>query len=109
MINTYFLRFPDEETAKSILSQIGIYIETAPATDTEPSQGYYRDADIGWAFDLIGTITKGGEWDPETGEEITPPIEVPGWHANYAAKELPPELEPYNLDPKPSTPSRVFF
>ena len=41
------------------------------------------------AIDEIGTITRGGTYDPETGEVITPPIPRSGWHVNYAGE--PPE------------------
>jgi hypothetical protein len=36
----------------------------------------------GWSLVEIGTITKGGEWDLETGEVITPPTVFDGWHVN---------------------------
>lgn len=29
-----------------------------------------------------GVITIGGEYDPETGEVITPPVTLPGYHVN---------------------------
>jgi len=35
------------------------------------------------ALDEIGIITEGGEYDPETGEVITPPTALAGWHVNY--------------------------
>ena len=41
------------------------------------------------AIDEIGTIYEGGEYDPETGEVITPPTALTGWHVNYAGE--PPE------------------
>ena len=57
------------------------------------------------AIDEIGTITKGGEYDPETGEVITPPTVISGWHVNYAGE--PPEAwEEYLI--RPSRPNRVF-
>ncbi len=104
---TYFLRFPDEATAQTALEAAGIYI---PEIGNNP--GYYRQADHGWAFDPIGTITESGVYDQETGEELVAPTVLDGWHANYAGKEIPKEipeeLEPYVLDPAPSTPYRVF-
>ena len=30
----------------------------------------------------VGIISKGGEYDPETGEVITPPTVLSGWHVN---------------------------
>jgi len=42
-----------------------------------------------FAIDEIGTITEGGTYDPETGEVITPPTVLSGWHVNYAGE--PPD------------------
>ena len=36
----------------------------------------------GWSLDEVGVIAKGGEWDPETGEVITSPTVLLGWHVN---------------------------
>lgn len=102
-MTTYFLKFSDETTAQTALEAAGIYI--APIGNNE---GYYKQADIGWAFDPIGTITKGGVWDVETGEELVPPTILEGWHANYIGDSIPEVLEPYVLNPAPATPVRVF-
>jgi hypothetical protein len=96
----YFLRFSDEITAQAALKTTGIYI--APIDD---SPGYYRQADIGWAFDPIGIITRGGAWDPETGEELEPPVVLDGWHANYIGP-LPESLEEFLVFPE--APVRKF-
>lgn len=100
---TYFLKFPDETMAQEALEEAGIYV--APIGN---NPGYYKQADIGWAFDPIGAISEGGVWDVITGEELVPPVVLDGWHANYIADELPEPLAPYVLDPPPSTPYRVF-
>ena len=106
-MQTFFLRFPDEATAQSVLAEVGICIP-ALITPESYTPARYLQADIGRAFDPIGTITRGGVYDAATGEEIEPPTELPGWHANYAADSLPAELEPYNLDPAPKRPARLF-
>jgi hypothetical protein len=36
----------------------------------------------GFAVDEIGLIYEGGTYDPETGEVITPPTALPGYHVN---------------------------
>lgn len=100
-MTTYFLRFPNEGTAELALNQVGIYI--APIGN---NPGYYRQADNGWAFDPIGTITEGGVWDQQTGEELVPPTVLPGWHANYAGDSLPVDLDIYLVHPQ--QPYRVF-
>lgn len=56
-------------------------------------------------YDIIGTISQGGEWDDE-GNVVTAPTVLPGWHVNAPA---PVEgWEAYLLDPQPSTPFRVY-
>jgi hypothetical protein len=58
-----------------------------------------------FAIDEVGVISKGGEYDPETGEVITPPKVLRGWHVNYAGE--PPEAWGQYLI-HPSHPNRVF-
>ena len=58
-----------------------------------------------FAIDEVGTITKGGEYDPETGEVITPPKVLSGWHVNFAG-ELPDGWEEYVVSPE--NPVRVW-
>lgn len=103
MTTTYFLKFPDEATAQAALEAAGIYV---PEIGNNP--GYYKQADIGWAFDPVGTITKGGVWDVETGEELVPPTVLDGWHANFIGEALPEALEEFIVTPAPKTPQRCF-
>lgn len=103
MLTTYFLKFSDEAEAQTALAAAGIYVE--PIGN---NPGYYKQADIGWAFDPIGTITEGGVYDQVTGEELVPPTVIDGWHANYIGESLPSDLATYNLNPVPTTPYRVF-
>jgi len=42
-----------------------------------------------YSLDEIGMITEGGEWDAQTGETITPPTILAGWHVN--SQGLAPE------------------
>lgn len=97
---THFLKFPDLATAQATLETAGIYI---PPIGNNP--GYYRQADISWAFDPIGTISKGGVYDQETGEELVAPTTLDGWHANFAG-ELPSSLQQFLVHPR--SPERVF-
>ena len=57
------------------------------------------------SLDEIGVISKGGEYDPETGEVITPPTVLSGWHVNYAGE--PPEAWSEYLV-TPQHPARVW-
>jgi hypothetical protein len=99
-MTTYFLRFSDEAAAQTALETAGIYV---PEIGNNP--GYYKQADIGWAFDPIGTISEGGVYDQETGEELVAPTVLEGWHANYVG-ELPEGLEDYLVFPE--NPVRKF-
>lgn len=58
-----------------------------------------------WAIDCIGPIYQGGIYDPETGEVITPPVLLNGWHVNYIG-ELPDGWDAYVVTPE--QPVRVF-
>ena len=58
-----------------------------------------------FAIDEVGTITKGGEYDPETGEVLVPPTLLDGWHCNLAG-DLPDGWEQYVVQPE--QPVRVF-
>ena len=58
------------------------------------------------ALDILGVIYEGGTYDPETGEVITPPTALPGWHVNTLG------LAPEAWDPHliiVNSASRIFF
>jgi hypothetical protein len=57
------------------------------------------------AIDVVGAITRGGEYDPETGEVLVPPTVLDGWHVNYLG-DLPDGWEEYAVSPE--QPVRVF-
>lgn len=96
MPQSYYLKFESEEEAKVYLKQIGLVSE----------EGEILVAGISHAIDIVGKIFKGGEYN-ENGEEISPPVELEGWHLNYLGDSLPSELEPFSVTPK--KPSRVWF
>jgi len=90
-----FFRFPDEATGMAALEAAGLLTE-----DGDPITASHTHA-----LDVIGTITEGGTYDPETGEVITPPVTLPGWHVNYAG-EPPDGWEEFLVEP--ANPVRVF-
>jgi hypothetical protein len=98
-MTTTYLRFPDEATGMAALQVAGF-----TATD-EDDNTVVITASHTHALDLIGPISIGGEYDPETGEVITPPTPLYGWHVNYVG-DLPEEWEDYIVTPE--HPSRVF-
>ena len=92
---THYLRFPDEKTGMAALATAGLLTEDgAPITASHDH-----------ALDVIGPIYAGGEYDPETGDVITPPTLLQGWHVNYIG-ELPEGWEQYLVTSE--QPVRVF-
>lgn len=91
---TQFLRFPDADTWTAAASEAGFM-----ADDTLVAYTHDR------AIDVVGTITRGGEYDPETGEVIVAPEVLAGFHVNFAGV-LPSEWEEFLVAPE--QPYRVF-
>jgi hypothetical protein len=60
-----------------------------------------------FAIDEVETIIEGGEWDPETGEVITPPKVLSGWHVNVVGDLAPEAWDQYLA--VVNHPVRVFF
>jgi hypothetical protein len=92
-MTTTYLRFPDESTGMAALDAAGL-LYTDDDGATHPLTASHTHA-----LDVIGPIYTGGIYDPETGEVITPPTVISGWHVNYAGK--PPEAwEQYLVTPQ---------
>lgn len=91
---TQFLRFPDADAWTAAASEAGFM-----ADDTLVA--YTHDH----AIDCIGTISRGGKYDPETGEVIVAPTVLAGFHVNYSG-DLPTGWEEFLVAPK--QPYRVF-
>jgi hypothetical protein len=87
---TQFLRFPDEFAWLAAVADAGFM-----ADDTLVAYTHDR------AIDVVGTITRGGEYSPEmVALEV-----LPGWHVNYIGV-LPPGWEEFLVEPE--QPYRVF-
>ena len=112
MTQTKFFKFTDEAEAIAALQPEGYYVPEAVILDEETEEvietipAYYKRADIGWAMDVVGTIYEPGTYDEETGEEITPPVPLPGWHINFAGPYAN-GLEAYKIEP--NSPYRKFL
>lgn len=91
---THFIRFPDKATGITALEAAGLLTE----------DGEFITASHNHALDVIGTITRGGEYDEE-GNVITEPVTLDGWHVNYSG-DIPANWEQYSVNPQ--TPYRVF-
>lgn len=92
---THYIRFPSQATGIAALEAAGLLTEN----------GFPVTASHTHALDVIGAIVRGGEWDPETGEVITPPTMLDGWHVNYMG-ELPDDWDQYVVHP--TQPVRVW-
>lgn len=95
---THFLRFADQSAFANACKAAGFWITEEPERPLLCSHTH--------TFDVIGVITEGGEWDPETGEEITPPTVLYGWHVNAKLQQLPDGWDAYVVTP--TSPVRVF-
>ena len=89
-----FLRFPNESAWLTAAAEAGFMAGS-------PLAAYTHDH----AIDVVGTITRGGEYDPETGEVIVAPTVLDGWHVNFAG-ELPDGWEEFAVSPE--NPVRVW-
>jgi len=91
---TYFLRFPDESAWTQTATKAGFLIDDTLTAYTH-----------GHAIDVVGTITRGGEYDPETGDVIVAPTVLNGFHVNFAGT-LPDGWDEFVVSP--ADPYRVF-
>jgi hypothetical protein len=95
-----YLRFPDEQTWTSAATDAGFFSEPDEDGNTTLA-AYTHDR----AIDVVGTITRGGEYDPETGDVIVAPTVLDGWHVNFCGN-LPNGWEEFLVEP--TNPYRVF-
>jgi hypothetical protein len=93
--NRPFFRFPDEATGMAAIGAAGLLTE-----DGDPITASHTHALV-----VIGIISIGGEYDPETGEVIVTPTVLDGWHINFAGA-LPDGWEEYVVEP--ANPVRVW-
>jgi len=98
-MTTIYLRFPDEPTGMAALDAAGF------TTSDEDGATTVLTASHTHAIDVVGAISYGGTYDPETGEVLTPPTLLDGWHVNFIG-ELPEAWEEYVVEPE--RPRRVF-
>ena len=90
---TYFLRFTDADAWTAAATEAGFLIDDTLTAYTH-----------GHAIDVVGTITRGGEYD-EDGKVLVKPTTLPGFHVNFAGT-LPDGWDDYLVEP--ANPYRVF-
>ena len=91
--------FPDEAMGMAELDAAGLIATDEDGTKRPITASHTH------ALDIVGTITRGGEWD-EDGNVITPPEVLDGWHINYRG-EVPDEWLQYAVEP--NNPHRVWL
>jgi hypothetical protein len=89
-------RFPDRDTFRALADAEGLLTEDGELI----ACGHIH------AIDEVGIISRGGEWDPETGEVIVPPTIINGWHVNFLG-DPPPAWDAFLV--VVNHPSRVFL
>ena len=89
-----FLRFPDESAWTAAATEAGFITDDTLTAYTH-----------GHAIDVVGKISRGGEYDPETGEVIVAPTVLDGWHVNFQGV-LPETWDEFVVEP--AAPYRVF-
>ena len=92
-------RFPDEATGMAALDAAGLIAADEDGNKRPITASHHH------ALDIVATISKGGEWDPETGEALVEPTVLDGWHVNYLGP-LPDGWEQYAVWPR--NPSRQW-
>ena len=98
---TSYLRFPDETTFRCAALVAGFYNE--PEDD---NPGGYIQYTHDHAMDIVGILYNDDAIvDPETGELITPPTPMEGWHVNFIGT-LPDGWDDYLVAPR--NPRRKF-
>ena len=90
-------RFPSRAKFRSLAAAEGLLTEDDELITNSHSH----------AIDEVGIISKGGEYDPETGEVITPPTVLSGWHVNITVDLAPEAWDRYLV--VVNHPTHVFF
>jgi hypothetical protein len=122
----YYLKFSSKEEAFAALKDAGY---TSVHKDTqwevivvdgeeeiiaigEEEKEFIISATHEYCIDEVGTIYKGGKWEPnESGEMITieEPVKLDGWHINIRmlSGDIAETLKDFVID-NPKTPYRIF-
>jgi hypothetical protein len=98
-MNTTYLRFPSQDVWKQAATAVGVL----SVVDGEEQWFYYTHD---WAVDDVGVIyNDDGVYDPDTGDVITPPTPMDGWHVNFKSDK---DIDWSGFPVHPQTPYRKF-
>jgi hypothetical protein len=94
-------RFTSRATFRSLAAAEGLLTEDDNGEEVLITNSHT------YALLEAGTISKGGEYDPETGEVITPPTVLAGWHVNTTGDLAPEAWDQYLV--VVNHPAHIFF
>jgi len=98
-MHTTYLRFPSQDVWKQAATAVGVL----SVVDGEEQWSYYTHD---WAVDDVGVIyNDDGVYDPDTGDVITPPTPMDGWHVNFKSDK---DIDWSGFPVHPQTPYRKF-
>ena len=98
-MHTTYLRFPSQDVWKQAATAVGVL----SVVDGEEQWSYYTHD---WAVDDVGVIyNDDGVYDPDTGDVITPPTPMDGWHVNFKSDK---DIDWSGFPVQPQTPYRKF-
>jgi len=102
----YYLKFSSQEEAFTALKDAGY------TSADEEGKEFIISATHQYCVDEVGTIYKGGKWEPnEQGEMVTieEPVRLDGWHINVRilSGDIADSLREFVIG-NPKTPYRIF-
>ena len=114
----YYLKFSSREEALSALKVAGYTMPREQIYEIDENLTAYQDEDFiisathQYCVDEVGTIYKGGKWEPnESGEivVIEEPVKRDGWHINIRILngDIAENLKDFVIDNR-KTPYRIF-
>ena len=119
-MNTTYLRFPSQDVWEQAAAAVGVRVNNPTRVEEEsvdPDTGdiipaVYEDNwswdyyNHNWAVDDIGVIyNDDGVYDPDTGDVITPPTPMEGWHVNFKSNQ---DIDWSGFPVHPQSPYRIF-